>query len=109
MKRKPFLIGILSAVLMASAMFSAALAQTATPSPISPTATATDAETQAAALANQGDTLNNAGNYTEAAAAYSQAIALMPDVPELYMVRASIYSKLGEYDKVVSDLSQVIT
>src|SRR5437016_6065413 len=114
MNRKPFIIGVFLTVLLAAGMFSAALAQTATPSPVSPTATlipaspTPDTDAQAAALVEQGITLFQDGKYPEAVDAYTQALALKPDDINAYIGRAVAYTNLGEYDQALSDYERGI-
>ncbi|MBZ0287619.1 MAG: tetratricopeptide repeat protein, partial [Anaerolineae bacterium] len=114
MIRKPFLIGLLLALMTASGMVSVALAQTATPSPVSPTATEVpvsptpDTDVQAAALAEQGNAHLDRGQYAEAVEAYTQALSLNPDDGLLYHYRGFTYGRMEQYERAIADYSKAI-
>lgn len=50
--------------------------------------------------------LEHARAYDQAAEAYAQMIALVPDDPDLYVSRALIAARLGDGDQAVADMTQ---
>lgn len=67
------------------------------------------AEEQYKALYRQGVELNKKGEFEKAIAAYTKAIALKPNSPEIYFVRGRAYRQIDQLDKAIADFSQAIT
>ena len=52
---------------------------------------------------HQGNALYQSGEYSEAIRSYTRSIALLPDVRELYFLRANAKSDSGDYSGALSD------
>ena len=86
-KRKPLLLHLVAAVLLAAMLLTACASKAAT---------ATD-------KIELGQKYLTELNYTEAVASFTEAIKLDPDNIQAYMGRAEAYVALGEYDKALAD------
>jgi len=57
---------------------------------------------------SQGDAWDSQGNYDNAIAAYTQAIAYDPNCALAYAQRGAVWYEKGEYDKAITDDTQAI-
>lgn len=59
-------------------------------------------------LMSQGMNAFYAGNYSDAIELFNQVIAIDPDMPDAYSMRAYAYFKLEDYDQAVSDCTKAL-
>ncbi len=55
----------------------------------------------------RGNVLASSGHRTEALAAYHQALALQPEMPEAQLAAAEIYASMGRHDRVLATLDRM--
>ena len=59
-------------------------------------------------LMNEGDSFFDAGKIKESIAAFTKAIAKMPDAPDAYYGRGLVYFENSEFHNAIADFTKII-
>lgn|GEM_PF-5756725 len=73
-----------------------------------PTPAPTIVSTNSTVYVVRGNLLVDAGHYTEAVEAYTQAIALEPDDDEIHIFRGLAYMEMEEYEQALEDFTRAV-